>query len=268
MTRQVFFLPHGGGPRPLMGDDGHKGMIAQLRAMAGQVAGSRAIAVVTAHWEGDVVQLSGAAQPALLFDYYNFPPETYEYQYPAPGAPKLAQEASTLITAAGLKSHIDQERGFDHGTFVPLMLIRPAADIPILQLSLLASLDPDAHIALGRALSPLLEQGVTFIGSGFSFHNLGTMSLGQPMTGSEDQAFDSWLNDTLVGPNFSPAQRLDNLVNWSDAPGARFCHPREEHLLPLHVCYGAAAAAGLVGENIYQEKLMGFMTSGFRWSAA
>lgn len=253
---------------PLMGHDGHQGMIALMHGMEAQVAESRAVVVVTAHWEAEFVQLSGAAQPALLFDYYNFPPETYEYEYPAPGAPELAQEASALITAAGMKNHIDLERGFDHGTFVPMMLIRPSADIPILQISLLASLDPDAHVALGRALSPLLEQGVSIIGSGFSFHNLGAVLHAQPMTGGEDETFDTWLNETLVGPDPGAAQRLHNLAHWSAAPGARFCHPREEHLLPLHVCYGAAAAAGLVGENIYREKLMGFMTSGFRWAAA
>ena len=88
------------------------------------------------------------------------------------------------------------------------------------------------------------------------------------MTGAEDDAFDTWLNDTLINPTLSEVQRVDRLSNWCDAPGARFCHPREEHLLPLHVCYGAASSAGLVGENYYHEKLMGFMTSGFRWSDA
>jgi 4,5-DOPA dioxygenase extradiol len=266
MTKQVFFIPHGGGPLPLMGHDGHKNLIALLRGLEEQVGDSRAIVVITAHWEAEVTHLSGAANPPLLFDYYNFPPETYEYQYPAPGAPELARQASDLLTEAGLKNCIDPERGFDHGTFVPMMLIRPAGDIPILQMSVLASLDPDAHITLGRSLAPLLEQGVTIIGSGLSFHNLGAMLSGQPKVGNEDEAFDSWLNDTLVDPDLSEIERTARLTNWSDAPGARFCHPREEHLLPLHICYGAASAAGLVGENIYRETLMGFMTSGFWWS--
>ncbi len=268
MIKQVFFIPHGGGPLPIMGHDSHSGMIDLLRRMEGQVAGSRAIVVITAHWENEFVQLSGATQPPLLFDYYNFPPETYEYEYPAPGAPDLAQEARALLTAAGMESHVNCERGFDHGTFVPMMLIRPQADIPILQLSLLASLDPASHIALGEALSPLLEQGVLFIGSGLSFHNLGAMLGSQPISGSEDEEFDTWLNDTLVGSNISDAQRVEKLTRWSEAPGARYCHPREEHLLPLHVCFGAASAAGLVGETIFRERLMGFMTSGFRWSNA
>lgn len=266
MPGQIYFLPHGGGPLPLMGDDSHQAIIALMRGMADQVAGSRAIVVVTAHWEAPVVHLSGAAEPPLLFDYYGFPPETYAYRYPAPGAPDLARQAGELLAAAGIASQIDTERGYDHGTFVPMMLIRPAADIPILQVSLLASLDPALHIALGRALSPLLQQDITVIGSGLSFHNLGAMMGRQTMTGSEDEAFDTWLNDTLI--DLPETKRATNLINWTDAPGARFCHPREEHLLPLHVCYGAASAAGFAPENIFREKLMGFQVSGFRWTAS
>ncbi len=275
MSGQVHFIPHGGGPLPLMGDAGHKGIIALMRGMDAVVSGSRAIVVITAHWEADVVQLSGAAEPPLLFDYYNFPPETYAYEYPAPGAPDLARQASKLLTGAGIDNSIDLERGFDHGTFVPMMLIRPAGDIPILQLSLLSSLDPADHIALGRALSPLLTQGVTIIGSGLSFHNLGALMGGQTEAGAgvgsdvgcEDETFDTWLNETLVGSACSETDRSNRLIDWSTAPGARFCHPREEHLLPLHVCYGAASAAGLPCENTFRDSLMGFKTSGFCWSA-
>lgn len=268
MNQQVFFIPHGGGPLPLMDHDSQQGLITLLRGLERQIARSRAIVVITAHWEAEIVHFSGASQPPLLFDYYNFPPETYDYVYPAPGAPDLAREASALLAAAGIKSVIDPERGFDHGTFVPMMLVRPLADIPILQMSLLASLDPDAHMALGRALAPLLKQDVTIIGSGLSFHNLGALLRGQPMTGSEDDAFDSWLGDTLTSPKRDDVQRARNLSRWSEAPGARFCHPREEHLLPLHVCFGAASAAGLVCDNIFRDRLMGFMTSGFRWTTA
>jgi len=265
MKKQVFFIPHGGGPLPLMNHDSQQGLITLLRGLEEQVAESRAIVMITAHWEAEVVHLSGAPHPPLLFDYYNFPPETYEYEYPAPGAPDIARQASDLLHAAGLHCNIDCERGFDHGTFVPMMLIRPLADIPVLQISLLASMDPAAHMALGRALGPLLDHGATIIGSGLSFHNLDALLRGQLMSGSEDEAFDSWLNETLTDPKLDSIQRTQNLTRWSDAPGARFCHPREEHLLPLHVCYGAASAAGLACENIYREKLMGFMTSGFRW---
>lgn len=268
MTGHVYYIPHGGGPMPLMGDPRHAAMTAMLRGLEPETAGNAAIVVVTAHWEGQVVEFSGAARPGMLFDYYGFPPETYEYVYPAPGAPDLAARAVDLLATAGIDGRIDNARGYDHGTFVPMMLIRPDADVPVLQMSLLASLDPAAHIAVGRALAPLLADGVTMIGSGLSFHNLRALIQGQPISDGADAAFDDWLNDTLLGDDLDGAARTDALSDWSAAPGARACHPREEHLLPLHVSYGAASGAGLTGESIFRERLMGFMTSGFRWAAA
>jgi aromatic ring-opening dioxygenase catalytic subunit (LigB family) len=265
MSEQIYFLPHGGGPLPLMGDPGHKGIIDLMRVLGDRFTRCRAVIVVTAHWEMDVVAFSGAEQPSLVFDYFGFPPETYEYVYPAPGAPELAVRAVELLSAAGIDSRIDPERGYDHGTFVPMMLIRPEADIPILQMSLLASLDPAAHVAVGKALSPLLNDETTLIGSGLSFHNLGALLRGTPMSANEDRTFDDWLNETLLDPALGAAEREARLTAWAEAPGARFCHPREDHLLPLHVCYGAAAAAGLTPTNIFRDHLMGFMTSGFYW---
>jgi len=265
MTERIYFLPHGGGPLPLMGDPGHKGIIDLMRGLGDRLTGSRAIIVVTAHWEADVVAFSGAERPPLVFDYVGFPPETYAYVCPAPGAPDLARRAAELLSAAGIASRIDPERGYDHGTFVPMMLIRPEADIPILQMSLLASLDPAAHVAVGKALAPLLDDGAILIGSGLSFHNLGALLRGKPMPADEDRAFDDWLNETLLDPALSAAERDARLAAWADAPGARFCHPREDHLLPLHVCYGAAAAADLRPANIFRDRLMGFVTSGFCW---
>jgi aromatic ring-opening dioxygenase catalytic subunit (LigB family) len=265
MSREIYFLPHGGGPLPLMGNPGHKGIVDLMRGLGARLAGPPAVVVVTAHWEAEAVAFSGAERPPLLFDYYGFPPETYDYVYPAPGAPELARRAAALLGAAGLASRIDAERGYDHGTFVPMMLIRPAADIPILQMSLLASLDPAAHIAVGKALAPLVDDGAVLIGSGLSFHNLGALLRGTPMPADEDRAFDDWLNETLLDPALGAAERDARLAAWAAAPGARFCHPREDHLLPLHVCHGAAAAAGLRPANIYRDRLMGFMTSGFRW---
>jgi len=266
MPKQVFYIPHGGGPMPLMGHSGHHSMSDMLRNLEDQIADSRAIVLLTAHWEEDIINFSGAQQPTMLFDYYNFPPDTYEYNYPAPGAPEIANMARDLLDVAGLDSRIDPVRGFDHGTFVPMMLMRPKADIPILQTSLMSSLDPAAHIAVGKALSPLLDQGVTIIGSGLSFHNLRALLSGGPKPNAEDEDFDEWLNSTLVGGGHLEAARTERLVNWKEAPGAQFSHPREEHLLPLHMCYGAAAAAGLTAENIFREDLMGYRTSGFCWS--
>ncbi|MEQ9489584.1 MAG: class III extradiol ring-cleavage dioxygenase [Alphaproteobacteria bacterium] len=267
MRRPIYFLPHGGGPLPLMGHDGHRSLTAMMRGLGDEVAGSSAIIVVTAHWEEPVVTFSGSAHPSMLFDYYNFPPETYEYDYPAPGAPDLAREAQALLKNAGIKSAMNMDRGFDHGTFVPMMLIRPEADIPVLQMSLLASLDPADHIAVGKALASLLDRNITLIGSGLSFHNMAVLMRGQETPAGEDKTFDAWLNETLTDSSLPETDREAHLAGWADAPGARLCHPREEHLLPLHVCYGAAAAAGGQAETIFREPLMGSMTSSFCWQA-
>lgn len=266
MAKKVFFVPHGGGPLPLMGEPNHREITALLQNLGSELDGSNAVVVATAHWEESVPHVSGGERPSLIFDYSGFPPETYQYEYPAPGAPELARAARDLLDAAGIKARIDMERGYDHGTFVPMMLMRPAADIPILQVSMLSSLDAKSHIDMGKALAPLLDQNVAFVGSGLTFHNMRSFMPGVTGTQNQDVAFDNWLNDTLVDPALSDAERTERMINWADAPGARFCHPREEHLLPLHVCFGAATAAGLSAENIHQHKMMGFVNSGFRWS--
>jgi len=249
-----------------MGDPAHAGMVDLHRSLSGAIADCSAAVVVTAYWEEDVTTFSGADRPSMLFDYYGFPPETYEYAYPAPGAPELAAQARELLRGAGVDAGIDAERGFDHGTFVPMMLIRPDADIPVLQVSLLKSLDPAAHIEVGRALAPLLADGAAIVGSGMSFHNLGTLLGNRSIPENADVAFDDWLNETLTVPSLDETERAARLADWAAAPGARACHPREEHLLPMHVCFGAASAAGLAAENIYRERLMGYATSGFRWA--
>ena len=266
-TGDIFFVPHGGGPLPLMGDPGHAGVTAMMQGLGPALDGCRAAIVVTAHWEAPQVTFSSAGHPALVFDYYGFPPETYAYTYPAPGAPDLAREAAALLGDAGIGSDADGERGYDHGTFVPMMLMRPDADLPILQMSLLASLDPAAHIAAGKALSSLLGDGVALIGSGLSFHNLRALLRGEAIPEGDDVAFDDWLNETLVDSALDGAARETRMADWAAAPGARSCHPREEHLLPLHVCFGAAAAAGRdTAEVIFQGDLMGYRTSGFHWA--
>lgn len=263
---QVFYIPHGGGPMPLLGDPNYARLAEALRALHPQVAGSKAIIVVTAHWEADQPHLSAAAKPGMLYDYYGFPDAAYQISYPAPGAPELAQEAASALAAAGFEPELDAERGYDHGTFVPMALIQPEADIPLLQMSLLSSLDPAAHIAMGRALAPLLADGITVIGSGFSFHNLpaltgrlgGNLRQGQKM--AED--FHDWLDEAVCGPSEERSRRLNA---WVEAPGARFCHPREEHLLPLHVCFGAAEAAGLPPVRFFGEPVKGYQTTGYHW---
>src|SRR5690606_18172406 len=140
-------------------------------------------------------------------------------------------------------SDLDNDRGFDHGTFVPLMLMYPQADIPVVQLSLVHPLDPAAQIAMGKAVAPLREQGVLIIGSGMSFHNMRAFFSGQESTLSRSEAFDRWLTKILTNEELDKATQQQALEQWQSAPEARFSHPREEHLLPLHVCFGAAQAS-------------------------
>jgi aromatic ring-opening dioxygenase catalytic subunit (LigB family) len=175
-----------------------------------------------------------SAAPPMLYDYYGFPPESYEITWPAPGNPELAARVRGLLEHAGFETAADAERGYDHGTFVPLKLTYPDADMPICQLSLIRGLDPAKHIALGRALAPLRDEGVFIIGSGLSYHNLRAFGPGaRPVS----VAFDSWLREAIS----LPAEARDRaLVGWSSAPAARQAHPREEHLLPLMVVAGAA----------------------------
>ncbi len=231
-----------------------------LRGLAAEVGQTpKALLIISGHWETQRPTLNVAAQPGMLFDYYGFPEHTYRLSYPAPGAPDLAPRVQALLADAGFASDTDAERGYDHGVFVPLMLSYPGADIPILQLSLLESLDPADHLAIGRALAPLRDEGVLIIGSGMSFHNLRTLRGSAGDAGSE--AFDAWLTDAATDPD--PTARAAKLAAWEKAPYARDAHPREEHLLPLMVAAGAAGADS--GRRTYADHLGGKALSGFQF---
>jgi 4,5-DOPA dioxygenase extradiol len=265
MTAPVLYLPHGGGPMPLMNDPAHAGLIAFLRDIGTHYPRPEAVVLVSAHWEARVPALNAAAAPPLLFDYYGFPPETYRIVYPAPGRPELAERIAALLQQGGFASELVKDRGYDHGVFVPLKLVYPDADVPLVQLSLIKGLDAEAHIRLGRCLAPLREQNIAIIGSGMSFHNLQAIFAGEraDFRAASDQ-FDAWLRQVITDPALDEARRATLLAHWQEAPYARFNHPREEHLLPLHVCYGAAGAPGQV---LFNEALMGHKVSGFGWHA-
>ncbi len=260
----VVFVPHGGGPMPLLGDASHRELTAFMQNLAQDLPAPAAILVVSAHWEEAQASISSGAQPAMIFDYYGFPTESYEFRYPAPGSPALAETVAQLLRAKDIPLKLDNQRGYDHGTFVPLLLSYPRADIPVVQLSLLQSLDPAAHIAMGEAIAPLREQGVLILGSGMSFHNMRAFFSPSPTVKSKSDGFDQWLNNTLTSPSLEYAQRAELLINWVHAPEARFCHPREEHLLPLHVCVGAAKASPCAQRN-FGGYLLGTKVSGFLW---
>ncbi len=238
----VIFLPHGGGPWPFV-DLGlpkseFNALAGWLQALPSQLpAAPKAILVVSAHWEAPKARLQTAAEPPLLFDYYGFPEAAYRLTWPAPGAPDTAARVAEALGKGGFATDTDPARGFDHGTFVPMKVAWPHPTVPTLQLSLLKGLDPAAHIALGKALAPLRDEGVLIIGSGMSFHNLPAFFGRSDPALDRSKAFDNWLADAVVA---DPKTREQALVDWARAPGARHSHPREEHLLPLHVVAGAA----------------------------
>ena len=259
----VLFIPHGGGPLPLLGELGHRQLTAFLKGVSPKLGKPSAILMVSAHWETAQATVTGAKNPALIFDYSGFPEESYRLQYPAPGSPDLATKVCDLLCEAGISAHIDPARGYDHGMFVPLTLMYPAADIPCVQLSLLNSLDPAAHIAMGIALRKLREQNVLVIGSGLSFHNLRAFSHSDAVSRAIE--FDHWLVETCSSDALSADERASRLINWTAAPQARFSHPREEHLLPLHVCFGLAAESSSAAELVFNDDMMGVRVSGFLW---
>ncbi|MEY4762280.1 MAG: hypothetical protein RLZZ200_2136 [Pseudomonadota bacterium] len=257
----TFYVPHGGGPCFFMEDPqgNWTGMERFLRELPARLPERpSAILVVSGHWETrGGFALTAHPNPPLVYDYYGFPPHTYQLRYDAPGAPELAARARDLLEGAGFKAGLDPERGYDHGVFVPLKVVYPEADIPVLELSLERGLDPALHLEAGRALAPLRDEGVLIIGAGMSFHNL--RALGDPRARDPSLAFDGWLEQSLTLPG--PA-RAAALQAWDSAPAARICHPREEHLLPLMVAAGAADGAG---QRIYREIVLQVAISGYRF---
>jgi aromatic ring-opening dioxygenase catalytic subunit (LigB family) len=256
----AFYVPHGGGPCFFMADpdDTWSGMAAFLRGLPATLPVTpRAILVVSGHWETPGLTLTGSVAPPLVYDYYGFPPDTYQLRYPAPGDPALAGEVAALLKEQGFEAGLDPARGLDHGVFVPLKVVYPEASIPVVELSLDARLDPAYHLAVGRALRGLRERGVLLFCAGMSFHNL--RALGDPRALAPSMAFDTWLGESCALPG---AQRAQQLAQWERAPAARICHPRPEHLLPLMVAAGSSDAPG---QRIYNERVLGTMISGFRF---
>ena len=259
----VLFLSHGGGPMPLLGDASHQQLIQFTQKITTTFAKPAAILVISAHWEEAQPTITSGALPTLIYDYSGFPQEAYAIQYPAPGAPALANKVFNLLKNAGITAKPDDQRGFDHGVFVPLKLMYPQADIPCVQLSLVNNLQPQQHIQIGRALADLRKQNVMIIGSGFTFHNM--RAFFAPAT-KESQAmnasFEQWLIDTCSSNQYTEEEREQRLIHWESAPAARYCHPREEHLLPLLVCYGAAGAAA---KQVFELEILGKISSAYIW---
>lgn len=234
----TLFLNHGGGPLPLIKNA--QPSIAYSIREARPSKPPSAVLIVSAHYESSPIAVLSRPKHKLLFDYSGFPPQCYQYKYSARGDENLALRIEELLIEDGIDAKIERKRGLDHGMFVPLMLMYPTPDIPVVGLSLHPSLDVDVHMRIGRALSVLRQDNVLIVGSGYAFHNMTYLLRPTKQSIAYSKQFDTWIRSLLVGK--MTLERLNKLINWKqDAPYGTECHPREEHLIPLFV---AAAAAG------------------------
>lgn len=260
----TFFINHGGGPCFFLDPGPMRDTWRELEAYLADFANTlaerpRAILVVSGHWEEARPTINAGSTPALLFDYGGFPAHTYRLTWPAPGEPDLATRVRDLLGVAGIESGSDTSRGWDHGVFVPLKVMFPRAEIPTVQLSLQHGLDPATHLAIGRALTPLREEGVLIVGSGQTYHNMRGFMGGSGSVDLAAEAFDAWLREAMT----DGATRDRSLVEWEQAPGAREAQPQEDHLLPLMVAAGAAS--GEPGQTAFHGHALGKPISGFRF---
>jgi len=219
---------------------------------------------VSAHWEETIISVTASSAPPLLYDYYGFPEEAYRIEYPAVGEPSFAEKVQAALTAEGVSSRADARRGLDHGVFVPLALMYPDADIPCVQISLMQGLDPGMHLRIGRALAALADEDILLLGSGFSFHNIREFFASSPGTPDpRNDEFQSWLAETCAAPDLTAVEREARLAGWEVAPHARYCHPREEHLMPLQVCSGFAGCEA--ASRAWEVEVMGKKAMAFLW---
>jgi aromatic ring-opening dioxygenase catalytic subunit (LigB family) len=252
------YIPHGGGPWHVMKDAfgdaaGYERLESYLSGLGARLKPrTKAFLVVSAHWEERKPTVHFGPQPGMLYDYYGFPEHTYKLSWPAPGDPALAARTEGLLREAGFQSGRETDRGYDHGTVVPMMIAFPEAKIPVAQLSLVSGLDPATHFDIGRALEPLRDEGVLIIGSGMSYHNMGGFMSSDPRVATGSREFDDWLAEAVALKD--PEERKQRLVAWKKAPAALECHPRSEHLVPLFLVAGAAGADP--GRRDYGAELM------------
>jgi aromatic ring-opening dioxygenase catalytic subunit (LigB family) len=246
----TYFISHGGGPWPWLKEqmpglyDRLENSLVEMVREVGD--GVRAVLMISGHWEEREFTVMSSAAPGMVYDYSGFPEFTYSIRYPAPGSPEVARRVMALLHGAGIRAAADSERGLDHGTFAPLAVMYPRADVPVLQLSVRADFDVGAHVAAGRALTPLRNEGVLIVGSGLSYHNLRMLG---PAGAQSSREFDAWLTQAVC--ENSGEARNRKLEQWTSAPSARVAHPREDHLIPLMVAAGAADEEP--GERVYFE---------------
>jgi 4,5-DOPA dioxygenase extradiol len=251
----ALYLSHGA--PPLADDDIWTG---ELQHWGAALPRPAAVLVVSAHWESAPLTV-GATEPVpLTYDFGGFPQRYYEVTYDAPGAPELAQDVANLVARPGRPVYQDPHRGLDHGAYVPLVEMFPAADVPVLQVSM-PTLDPAELFALGRTLAPLRDEGVLIIGSGFTTHNLR-----EPMYPGGEAAqwareFDAWAKETVE------AGDVDAVLDFEHrAPAALRAHPRTEHFAPLFVTLGAASDGGLDASSVIEGFWMGMSKRSFQFA--
>jgi len=263
----VIFIPHGGGPWHVIEDsfgdpEGYAHLREHLISLGKEYREKiSTILVISAHWEEAIPTVHFGSSPPMYYDYYGFPDFTYHLKWPAPGNPELASKVEKLLAAEGFQTGRETERGFDHGTFVPLMIAFQDAQVPVVQLSLVKGLDPSVHLIMGKAIEPLRNEGVLIIGSGMSYHNMRGFMSGDSKASSVSKQFDDWLAQTVE--NNDTKKRNGMLINWENAPKAIECHPRSEHLAPLFVVAGASGSDK--GSRDYSGLLMGINVSGFKF---
>lgn len=243
------YINHGLGPMPLLGQQ--PALADFLRRYVGTLPRTpSAIVVVSSNWQEKHIRVSAGKRPDLYFDYGGFPPETLGYSYPAPGNPDLARRIIDLLGNNKIRGFEDNTRGWDHAVFVPLKLMFPKAEIPVVAMSLCASQHPAVHIEAGLALQQLRDEGVLIVGSGMSFHNFNYLWAPEGPVRSKgiaySAAFAKWLEETFTSQKLTDQERRERMIYWtSKAPSAFECHPKgaAEQLLPLFVCFGAGGAA-------------------------
>lgn len=234
-TLPALFVSHGAPTLLLEGGP----TVKFLSQLGSELDRPRAVLCVSAHWESDAPIVSTAERPETIHDFYGFPPALYEMRYDAPGAPGLAERVRALLVDAGLGGATDPGRGLDHGAWVPMKLMYPAADIPVLQLSVQSRRDPAHHVAVGRALAPLREEGVLILGSGSAIHNLRELKWGDGEPEPWARDFAGWLDHAVE------AGAEEDLVQYRRrAPSGARAHPTDEHFLPLFVALGAGGGKG------------------------
>lgn len=259
---QIIYFSHGGGPLPVLDDSSHDNMIQFMKSLPQKIKRPDSIIVISAHWEEDIVTIQSGREPEIMYDYYGFPEPAYDIKYPCKGDRDLALKIAGLFRKNGIEYRVDDNKSYDHGSYIPLKIMYPNADIPVLQISLHNNLDPLTHLNIGHALRPLLEENILIIGSGFSFHNMRQFDFaGKNIKDSLNNEFQDKLIEICCNEK-DEEKKWEYLIKWGNIPGARYCHPREEHLLPLLVCVGLSKD---VGTKVFDDYILGKRATAFLW---